>query len=188
PQTPNPGQEDFDGDGIGDTCDNDLAATCESLGDFQPITTSNSFLASGKVEPCSGCSVTSPGRVTNNVITDAARLEVTAGAGGYAYIDVTKATVLSGRHLIGFLVEQPSSLLDLVLQDTINISTWLNDTATGDSSTGSSLVAFKVDGAVNQRVIVIATTLDFDRVRLSLNSLLQQVNQLDVYMACTAPL
>lgn len=124
----NPGQEDSDGDGIGDVCDPDIA-TCDVGERIEPIMTPDAQVASGVTGVCLLCGVNDEGNVIDADLDNFAEMSVTAGVLAESFIRVTDTSQsYIGDNVAGFVVEDPGTLIDLTLLDSITITTLLNDT------------------------------------------------------------
>ncbi|MFD1582346.1 cartilage oligomeric matrix protein, partial [Microbulbifer halophilus] len=155
---------------------------------FEPIIDPNATVTSGDTGlTCVGCSVTDEGFVIDNNLDNAARISVPAALTGSAFIQVTDTSqTYTGAHRVGFVVQNPDTVIDLTLLETITITTLLNGTEQ-ESFTGSSLVALSVLGGGDQALVSFDSTLDFNQVQIDLGALASLVNDLDVFSACVAP-
>lgn len=113
---------------------------------FEPIIDPNATVASGTNGICLLCSVTNEGNVIDSNLANAARISIPVGVGGSGFIRVTDTSqVYLGEHSVGFMVENPATLIDLSLLQTITITTLLNGTVQ-ESFTGGNLAALSVLG------------------------------------------
>lgn len=133
--------------------------------------------------------VSDPWNVVNDVLTDFADVQVTAGVAGTASISVVDATnTYPAGTIAGFVISDEGALSQLDLFNTITITTYLNG-AQQESRSGQNLLDLDLLG-----LIVIAgaeyqpsflTTLPFNEVRISFSSLVGVLNHVHVFSAFT---
>lgn len=182
----NPSQEDSDGDGIGDACDPDVTS-CAVGERFEPIITPDAVVGSGINGICVLCSILDEGNVIDGDLNNAASMSVTAGVLAETYIRVTDTSQsYTGDNVAGFVLEDPSTIIDLTLLDSLTITTLLNDTPQ-ESFSGNSLLALSLLAGGDKAFVAFDTSADFNQVQIGLGSLVGALNEIEVYSACVGP-
>jgi hypothetical protein len=147
----------------------------------------NASVADGTNGICLFCSVTDEDNVIDANLENAARISIPLGLAGSAFIRVTDtAQTYTGAHRVGFVVENPTTLLDLTLLNTITITTLLNGTV-AESDSGGTLLALNLLSGGDRRLVAFESSEDFNQVQINVGALASLLNQLDVYSACVAP-
>ncbi|MEZ5059671.1 MAG: hypothetical protein R2879_21780, partial [Saprospiraceae bacterium] len=131
---------------------------------------------------CLGAGISNPGNVVDGDTTNNASITSLLGLGCTQFIEVTSNTVFAGGTETGFVIEDGGGLLDLSLLGGITISTYLGATPR-ESFNGSGLLSLSLLGGTGVGAVGAKTNLSFDRVRISVNSGIGLLGDLDVYYA-----
>jgi len=192
PLVANAGQEDVDGDGVGDACDS--AFSCSASSAYPPLLAANGALVgSGTTGLCVLCSAQDGGNITDDDGDTAADMS-TAGTlstpvgllGGSAYFEVTSPVQISGNNRVGFVLSESSSLLSLGVLNGTSIVLYDGNTEVERVGAGS-LVDLDLLGllATPSPVFVsTATNVTFDRVRVEFASVVGVLSTLNVHASC----
>jgi len=136
-----------------------------------------------------GCGVSNLTNVTNSNQTDFAAMSVAVGVAATVSLRVSNSsgTFPSGRRA-GFLVADPSALLNLSLLQNVTVDTLLGGTLQ-ESATVGNLLELQALGLFNnprEGFVGFRTTKPFDALRLDLGQLANILGSLDVFGACVS--
>ncbi|MBL7817615.1 MAG: hypothetical protein JNL70_21595 [Saprospiraceae bacterium] len=156
-----------------------------------PVVIEGSRTGIGSGLACVGCIVDNPYHVIDNDSATYARINLVAGVlftnGSIAVRDL--ATTYPAQTVVGFVVRDPNSILEVGLLNAITIRTYLNGTLQETATGGGSLIDFNLivpwlGGGSGLRSIGFKTTQPFNEVRITYTLIVGSVlTFLDVYNA-----
>ena len=197
PNTSNPDQNDSDGDGIGDACDSvddsgeDAYACGTGSAPFKPFRAATGSTASTETTGlCLLCSVTDPEHVIDDNFLNVTSISIPVGVAGTAGVRATDTnTIYPGSNLVGIALAEPDAdLLDVGLLSSISVTTYLDGTEQ-ESFSDFTTADLDLAGTLNDdeaSYLTVETSTEFDAVQVSLGSLADVLNTLDVIQACAS--
>jgi uncharacterized repeat protein (TIGR01451 family) len=145
-----------------------------------------SVVSNGISGLCALCSVNNPNNVVNNDTTTHSSIYLTIGAGVSGRISVSTGIEKAGGTEFGWVIENSGGILDAALLGRITFSTYLGGNLQQSFIANSSIISLSILGG-NRRMISFTTASDknFDEVRISVNSVVGLLTNLNVYYAFT---
>ena len=135
-----------------------------------------------------GCSVTNLSNVTGGNPSNFAAINISLGVAATGYVRVTDSTTFPAGRQAGFLLVNPSALLNLTALQNVTIRTLLNGTVQ-ETATTSNLLTLQAIGLLNnpnEGFVGFKTTKQFNAVEVDLGSLASVLGTLDVYGGCVS--
>ena len=117
-------------------------------------------------------------------------MSTTVGVLGSAFLSVTDTDeTYSGPHRVGFLVSTPSGPFSLNLLASTTITTYQGsvEQESGGGNALQPLSQQELSNDPNRRLLLIETSLPFDRIQLDFGATAGELANLDVYAACVGP-
>nr|WP_281168643.1 thrombospondin type 3 repeat-containing protein [Gilvimarinus chinensis] len=191
PATPNADQADIDGDGVGDVCDSTEDVACAPGKLFEPFIDPNITVYTDVSSVlCVNCGVLNAARIEDSDLNNYATISTPiAVAGTVSLAAEDTASSYTGTHRVGVVVSVPDNLLDVDLLDNVTVTTYLNGVER-ESGGASGLLDLQLLGLFNntdQRLLMMSTSQEFDRIEISKAAVVGLLSNLRVHSMCVAP-
>ncbi|MDX1457249.1 MAG: hypothetical protein R3276_06645, partial [Marinobacter sp.] len=194
PDTANAGQEDVDGDGIGDACDpvdntgeDAYACGTAAAAPFKPFQEPAASASGNESILClEGCVQNADNVVDANLLNTATLQSTLLGGAELTVNDAIETYEAPNR--LGIAIADADALLSVSLLSTINVVTRL-DGADQESFTDLTLAELDLLGLINDESVgylIFDTAQDFDEVEISLGGV-NVLESIDVFAVCASP-
>ena len=145
---------------------------------LDPLTASSDFRAGINYDRtgftgvlCALCNISNLSGLVDDDIDSGAEIDLDVGLLVSAGLSVKVQRVIEAGNQAGFVVQGSPDLLDLNVLDDITIETYLDDSLQESVIASSPVLGLALIGGSSERsVLTIPTTLDFDEIRIVINS------------------